>query len=144
MGTAKDTSVSRGNWNQVRARLTAGDFVIGLTVTTNNLEIALLAAQQGFHFLWVEMEHSSVSLETLRGFVLTARGLETAVIARVPFTALWMAKRVLDQGVHGVIFPFVSDPELSRTAAQACRYPPAGLRGSGAGLAVSTWPEPGN
>ena len=59
-------------------------------------------------------------------------------------TALWTAKRVLDQGVRGVIFPFVSDPELARTAAQACHYPPAGLRGSGSGPAVSTWPEAGN
>jgi len=43
-----------------------------------------------------------------------------------------------------VIFPFVSDAEMARTAAQACRYPPVGLRGSGAGLAASTWFEPGN
>ena len=54
------------------------------------------------------------------------------------------SKRVLDQGVRGVIFPFVSDPDLAQTAGKACRYPPAGLRGSGAGLATSTWFEPGN
>ncbi len=131
-------------WNQMRARLDAGEFVVGLTVTTSNLEIGLLAAQQGFHFLWIEMEHSPVTLETVRGIVLTTRGLEISVLARVPVTALWTAKRVLDQGVRGVIFPFVSDPELARTAAQACRYPPAGRRGSGAGMAVSTWPEAGN
>ena len=131
-------------WNQMRARLDAGEFVIGLTVTTSNLEVALMAAQQGFHFLWIEMEHSSVTLETVRGMVLATRGLDISVLARVPVTALWTAKRVLDQGVRGVIFPFVSDPELARTAAQACHYPPAGLRGSGAGLAVSTWPEAGN
>jgi 2-keto-3-deoxy-L-rhamnonate aldolase RhmA len=146
MGTTKSPSSGKnhGDWNLVRARLNAGDIVVGLTVTTNNQEVALLAAQQGFHFLWVEMEHSPVSLETLRGIVLATRGLDTTVFARVPFAVPWMAKRVLDQGVHGVIFPFVSDPGLSQIAARACRYPPTGLRGSGAGLAVSTWPEPGN
>jgi 2-keto-3-deoxy-L-rhamnonate aldolase RhmA len=133
-----------GGWDRVRARLDSGDFVIGLTVTTGNLEVALLGAQQGFHFLWIEMEHSPVSLEALRGMVMATRGMEVSVFARVPVTAVWTAKRVLDQGVRGVIFPFVSDPELARTAAQACRYPPTGLRGSGAGLAVSTWPEAGN
>jgi 2-keto-3-deoxy-L-rhamnonate aldolase RhmA len=66
------------------------------------------------------------------------------VLARVPVVALWTAKRVLDQGVRGVIFPFISDSEMADTAAQSCRYPPVGRRGSGAGLAVSTWFEPGN
>lgn len=130
--------------NRVRSRLAAGDFVLGLTLTTNNLETAVLGARVGFHFLWVEMEHSPVSLESLRRIVLATRGLEAAVFARVPAAELWMAKRVLDQGVSGVIFPFVSDPVLAGTAAMACRYPPAGRRGSGAGLAASTWFEPGS
>jgi len=133
-----------GNPNRVRARLDAGDFVIGLTITSNNLETAVLGAQLGFHFLWVEMEHSPVSLEALRSVVLGTRGLEAAVFARVPVAELWTAKRVLDQGVRGVIFPFVADPDIARAAALACRYPPAGLRGSGAGLAASTWFEPGS
>lgn len=129
--------------NRIRSRLAAGDFVLGLTITTNNLETAVLGATVGFHFLWVEMEHSPVSLESLRRIVLATRGLEAAVFARVPAAELWTAKRVLDQGVSGVIFPFTSDPDIARTAAAACRYPPAGRRGSGAGLAASTWFEPG-
>jgi 2-keto-3-deoxy-L-rhamnonate aldolase RhmA len=134
-----------GNWkNPVRARLEAGEFVIGATITTNNIEAAALTATLGFHFLWVEMEHSPVSLETLRGIVLATRGLPAMVFARVPVVELWTAKRVLDQGVTGVIFPFVSSPELAKKAADACRYPPAGRRGSGAGLATFTWPEAGD
>jgi 2-keto-3-deoxy-L-rhamnonate aldolase RhmA len=128
----------------LRARLDAGELVVGLTITSSNLETAVLGAKLGFHFLWVEMEHSPVSLETLRGIVLATRGLPAYVFARVPVAALWTAKRVLDQGVSGVIFPFVSDPELARTAALSCRYPLAGLRGSGAGLASSSWFEAGN
>src|ERR1700722_12821856 len=128
--------------NPVRTRLEAGDFVIGLTITTSNIESAALAATLGFHFLWVEMEHSPVTLETLRGIVLAARGLPGMVFARVPVVELWTAKRVLDQGVSGVIFPFASTPERAKIAGAACRYPPMGKRGSGAGLATSTWPEP--
>ena len=128
----------------MRERLAAGDYVLGLTLTTNNLETAVLGAKLGFHFLWVEMEHSPLSLETLRSIVLATSELDTSVIARVPVAALWTAKRVLDQGVAGVIFPFVGDAELASTAANACRYPPRGLRGSGAGLAASTWFETGN
>lgn len=143
MGEVRNAEFPDLRRNRIRTRLAAGDFVLGLTITTNNLETAVLGARLGFHFLWVEMEHSPVSLESLRRIVLATRGLEAAVFARVPAAELWMAKRVLDQGVSGVIFPFVSDPELARTAAMACRYPPAGRRGSGASLAASTWFEPG-
>lgn len=130
--------------NPVRAKLRAGNPVLALTITTNNVEAAVLAATSGFDFLWVEMEHSPITLETLRTMVLATQGLPAAVFARVPFIELWTAKRVLDQGVTGVIFPFASSPELAARAAQACRYPPQGRRGSGAGLATVTWPEPGN
>jgi 2-keto-3-deoxy-L-rhamnonate aldolase RhmA len=144
MTDAEKSSGARPSGNLLRARLDAGEYVIGLTITTGNLEAAVLAAKLGFHFLWVEMEHSPVSLESLREMVLATARLDAAVLARVPVVALWTAKRVLDQGVRGVIFPFISDAEMARTAAHACRYPPVGLRGSGAGLAASTWFEPGN
>ncbi|MCU1259762.1 MAG: HpcH/HpaI aldolase [Bryobacterales bacterium] len=128
----------------VRSRLKNGLPVLALTITTSNVEAAALAATLGFHFLWVEMEHSPITLETLRLMVLATRGLPAMIFARVPLIELWTAKRVLDQGVSGVIFPFTSTPELANRAAQACRYPPAGLRGSGAGLATSTWPDKGS
>ena len=130
--------------NPVRVRLEAGEPVFALTITTNNVEIAALGATLGFHFLWVEMEHSPITLETLRSMVLAARSLPAMVFARVPVIELWTAKRVLDQGVTGVIFPFTSTPELAARAAKACRYPPVGLRGSGPGLAMTCWPDTGS
>jgi 2-keto-3-deoxy-L-rhamnonate aldolase RhmA len=62
---------------------------------------------------------------------------------RVPVVELWTAKRVMDMGALGVIFPFVSSAETARIAADACKYPPVGRRGSGAGLATFRWPAPG-
>jgi 2-keto-3-deoxy-L-rhamnonate aldolase RhmA len=130
--------------NPVRARLQAGQPVFGVTITTPSVEIAAHAATLGFHFLWVEMEHSPLTLETLRVIVLATRGMPAAVFARVPVNELWTAKRVLDQGVHGVIFPFTTTAEKAARASAACRYPPAGRRGSGAGAAMRTWPAAGN
>ena len=142
--TADHHPSSSDTWSVVRERLKAGDYVVGMTVTSNNIETAAYAATLGFHFLWSEMEHSSLSLESLRTLVLATCGLPAPVFARVPWAELWLAKRVLDQGVQGVIFPFVSSAERARIAAQGCHYPPFGRRGSGAGLAVTTWPVPGN
>jgi 2-keto-3-deoxy-L-rhamnonate aldolase RhmA len=134
----------KGWCNPVRARLQAGEPVFGVTITTPSVEAAAHAATLGFHFLWVEMEHSPVTLETLRLMVLATRGLPAAVFARVPVVELWTAKRVLDQGVCGVIFPFAGTPEKVACAAAACRYPPVGKRGSGAGAAIRAWPAAGN
>lgn len=131
-------------WNVVRDRLQRGLPVIGMTVTTSNVETAAYAATLGFHFLWAEMEHSSLSLEALRTMVLATRSMQVPIFARVPWVELWMAKRVLDQGVHGVVFPFTSSAEKASIASKACRYPLRGLRGSGAGLAVLTWPGRGS
>src|SRR5690242_21857228 len=125
----------------VKRRLREGEPVIAVTITTANVDVAAHAASMGFDFLWIETEHSPITLETLRNMVLATRGMKALPFARVPVNELWMAKRVLDAGVCGVMFPFTSTPELARQAAAACRYPPAGRRGSGAGLAMFGWPE---
>ena len=124
--------------NPVKQRLRAGRPVIGATITTASADAAAHMAEQGFDFLWIEMEHSPITLETLRNMVLATRGLPALPFARVPVNEIWMAKRVLDAGVAGVIFPFTSTPELAAQAVAACRYPPHGRRGSGAGLARFT------
>ncbi len=128
--------------NPVRKTLREGKPVVGITLTVASPEIAAQAAQMGFDFLWVEMEHSPITLETFRNMVLATRGLQAIPFARVPVNELWTAKRVLDAGALGVIFPFTTNPEKARRAAAACKYPPHGRRGSGAGLATFRWPAP--
>ena len=110
------------------------------TITVNSIDVAAHAATMGFDFLWIEMEHSPITLETLRNMVLATRALPAVPFARVPVNEIWTAKRVLDAGAAGVIFPFTSTPELAAQAAAACRYPPHGVRGSGPGLAKFAWP----
>ena len=128
--------------NPVKQKLCEGKPVVGVTITTSSIEVAAQAATMGFDFLWIEMEHSPITLETVRNMVLATRALPAVPFARVPVNEVWTAKRVLDAGACGVIFPFTSTPELARQAAAACRYPPAGCRGSGPGLAMFSWPEP--
>jgi 2-keto-3-deoxy-L-rhamnonate aldolase RhmA len=128
--------------NPVKTRLQRGEPVLGLVITVNNVEVAAQAAGLGFDFIWLEMEHAPISLETVRNVVLATRGLPAVPFARPPVNELWTAKQLLDAGVLGVIFPFTRTPELAREAAASCRYPPSGLRGSGADLARFRWPAP--
>ncbi|MCL5671654.1 MAG: hypothetical protein M1423_10230 [Acidobacteria bacterium] len=80
--------------NPVRKALREKKPVVGLTITVPSVEVAAQAASLGFDFLWIEMEHSPTTLETLRGMVLATRGLRAIPFARVPVNELWMAKRV--------------------------------------------------
>ncbi len=100
--------------NPVKARLARGEYVVGVPITSTSLDLAALAARSGFDFLWVEMEHSPITLETLRHIVLATRGLPAVPFARIPAGETWMAKRVLDQGVHGVVAPFTSTAGAGR------------------------------
>ena len=129
--------------NPVRKLLLEGKPVIGATITTSSVDVAAHAANMGFDFLWVEMEHSPISWETLRNMVLATRGLKAMPFVRVPVNELWTAKRALDAGAIGVIFPFTSTPALARQAVAACKYPPEGKRGAGPGLATFRWPATG-
>jgi 2-keto-3-deoxy-L-rhamnonate aldolase RhmA len=130
--------------NPLKRKLLEGGTVLGAVLSTNSPEVAAHVARLGFDFLWVEMEHFPITLDGLRNIILATRGLPAIPIARPPVNELWTAKRVLDAGAQGVIFPFTSTPDLARQAVAACRYPPAGLRGSGAALAQAGWTGPGS
>lgn len=128
--------------NPVKKLLSEGKPVIGATISTNSVDAAAQAANAGFDFLWIEMEHSPITLETARNMVLATRGLKAIPFIRVPVNELWTAKRALDQGALGVIFPFTSTPELAKQAVAACKYPPLGRRGAGQALATFRWNGP--
>jgi len=102
--------------NSVKDKLRKGESVIGPVISVNNVEVAARAATLGFDFIWLEMEHCPLSLETVRNIVLATRGLPAVPLARPPTNELWTAKRLLDAGVLGVIFPFTRTPELARQA----------------------------
>lgn len=128
--------------NPVRKLLRDGKPVIGGTITVASPDVAAVVSSMGFDFIWIEMEHSPITLETARNMVLATRGLKAMPFIRVPVNDLWTAKRALDAGALGVIFPFTSTPELARQAADATHYPPAGRRGAGPALAAFRWLGP--
>jgi 4-hydroxy-2-oxoheptanedioate aldolase len=123
----------------LRKALAEGRPVIGATVTVPSVDTALALANAGFDFLWIEMEHAPITLESLRAILLATRGAKAVPITRVPANEVWLAKRVLDAGSLGVVFPFTSTRELAERAVASCRYPPQGVRGFGPALAMSRY-----
>lgn len=125
--------------NPVKQALKEGRPVIGATITAASPDIAATLASSGFDFLWIEMEHSPLTLETVRAMILATRGMRAMPFTRVPVNEAWLAKRVLDAGSLGVMFPFTSTRELAEQAVKACKYPPQGIRGFGPSLAAPRW-----
>lgn len=142
-GALLSAQTATGWENPLKSSIHAGKPVVGMTVTLPSADVAAAAAAAGFDFLWIEMEHSPITLESARNIILATRGTPTVPLVRVPVNELWTAKRALDIGALGIIFPFTSTPELARQAVDACKYPPIGKRGASAGLATLRWPVPG-
>src|SRR5512132_1889226 len=90
--------ISRDSVNPVKKTLQSGGVVIGATITAANLDTAAILANAGFDFLWIEGEHSPITLETMRNMILLTQGRRAIPLTRVPVNELWTAKRMLDIG----------------------------------------------
>jgi 2-keto-3-deoxy-L-rhamnonate aldolase RhmA len=114
--------------NAVKERLARGEVVSSMTVRlTRSAEIAQLAKTAGFDSLYIDLEHSSLSLETTSAICCAALACGIAPFVRVP--QLELVQRVLDGGALGIIAPDVRTPDHAREAVRAAKYPPLGQRG---------------
>ncbi len=82
-------------------------------------------------FLWIDLEHTPISLESLMAHLIAARAGGAPALVRVPVNDVAWIKRVLDIGAEGIIVPQVQNADDVRQAVRACRYAPLGARGMG-------------
>lgn len=90
---------------------------------------ARMAAQLGFDWVLIDLEHGAASEATLPGLLLAVEGTTCAPIVRVVSCNQDSIKRALDLGAVGVMVPYVSSVEEARSAVAYTHYPPAGCRG---------------
>ena len=88
-----------------------------------------IAADCGFDWLLIDLEHGSGSLADLRGMLHACRGCDAAVLVRIRSVDPDTVKFVMDSGAAGIMFPFVSSVDQARDAVAAMKYPPEGNRG---------------
>ena len=93
--------------NHVKEKLARGEVVASMTVRLiRGIEIARIAKTAGFDSLYVDMEHSSFSLETMGQICIAALEVGITPFVRVP--GLADVQRILDAGALGIIAPHVS------------------------------------
>src|SRR5258708_10421300 len=121
--------------NAAKERLDAGELALGIILRqSRTVDIAPIMKSCGYDWLFLDLEHNSMDLDTAVQIAVAALGVRIAPVARVPAGQLWMATRFLDGGGLGVVVPHVDTPEEAHRIAQALRYPPHGHRSVAGGL----------
>ncbi len=121
--------------NAAKERLDAGELALGVILRqARTVDIAGIMKSCGYDWLFLDLEHNSMDLDTAVQIAVAALGAGIAPVARVPAGQLWMATRFLDGGGLGIVVPHVDTPEEAHRIAQALRYPPLGHRSVAGGL----------
>lgn len=107
------------------------DHPLGTWVSIGHPAVAEINARLGLDFVLVDMEHTTMGLETVENMAraVDAAPGETDTVVRVPWNDPVRLKRVIDIGVAGVMVPMIGSAEEARELVSALRYPPEGIRG---------------
>jgi len=121
--------------NNVKDKLARDDVVASMTVRlVRSTEIARIARTAGFDSLYVDLEHSSFSLETCSQICMAALEAGIAPLVRVPANTADYVTRVLEGGALGVIAPHIRSAEEAKAVVRAAKFPPLGERSNAGGL----------
>lgn len=115
--------------NPLRAHLEQDRVAMGLGVRlVRHADIIALAASCGFDWIFLDLEHGPMSIDTAAGLSVAAVGAGLAPLARVAPGDLSTAGRMLDGGAWGVLMSHVETPAEATAFVRALSFPPEGTR----------------
>jgi|SRR5690349_11432900 len=118
--------------NLTRERLSRGETVYGCGLQVyRSPEIVRCFATAGFDYVFIDMEHSAFTLETVHDMITASKTCGITPIVRVGEVQYTLCARMLDVGAQGIILPRVEDPKALEEALSWLRFPPVGKRGFG-------------
>ena len=115
--------------NRLRTRLARGEVALCMaTRLARTAEIAMIADACGFDALFVDMEHSTISLDATAQICIAALSTGVTPLVRIAGHDFDDATRLLDMGALGIVCPNVETREQAESFVRACRFPPLGER----------------
>ena len=122
--------------NAVRERLAKPEqLALGIGIRqSRTVDIAAIMKAAGYDWLFLDLEHNSMDLDTAVQISVAALSVGIAPFVRVPARQFWLATRALDGGALGIVMPHVDTPEEAEAVARHLRYPPLGQRSIAGGL----------
>ncbi|NQV56840.1 MAG: aldolase [Rhodospirillales bacterium] len=121
--------------NAARERLLKGELSLGVGLRqARTVDIAKIMAVSGMDWLFIDLEHNSMPLDTAVQISVAALYSGIAPLVRIPIGAYGLATRALDGGALGIVVPHVDSAIEAREAVSRLKYPPLGHRSIGPGL----------
>ena len=121
--------------NLARERLERGELSLGVGIRlARTVEVAKAMKTAGFDWLFIDLEHGSLTLDTACQIAVGALDAGLAPIVRVPNGEYSMATRALDNGALGIVIPHVDSAEEAREVVSKLKYPPDGHRSVGGAM----------
>ena len=115
--------------NVAKTRLENGELAVGIGLRqARTVDIAKAMKTCGFDWLFIDMEHNTMSVDMAAQISVAAQDAGVTPIVRVPGFQHFHATRVLDGGAQGIVVPHVDTPETAAQMVSNCRYPPVGHR----------------
>ena len=115
--------------NHTKDQLAAGRIAIGMGLRlSRTVDIATIAKTCGYDWLFIDMEHNSMDVDTAAQIAMAALPVGVTPIVRVPGKEHYHASRLLDAGAQGIVVPHVDSVEEAERAVAYCKYPPLGHR----------------
>ena len=116
--------------NLARERLERGELSLGVGIRViGGVEIAKAMKSVGFDWLFIDLEHGALSIETVSQMCVAALDIGISPLVRVPNGEYSLATRLLDNGAVGIVVPHVETAQEASRIADRLRYPPQGHRG---------------
>ena len=121
--------MARDYKNPVKEKLAAGEAVFGMSVRmVKSADVARIAKTTGHDFLFIDIQHSIFSPETIYGIAQTAIEIGVAPLVRVRSINDPDVSLMLDNCVQGIIYPDINTADEARKAVDICKFAPLGKR----------------
>ncbi len=125
--------------NDFRARLLAGELLVGVTTNMDSIDLVEVLGQCGFDWVMIDLEHGSIGDHQLALMVRACELTGVAAAVRVQDTRPATILRACDLGAAAIVAPLIDDADQAREFVSATRYPPEGTRGLHPVTRASSW-----
>ena len=113
-------------YNTAKKKLMDGKQIVGVTISSPDPNIYCAAANSGFDYTWIEMQHSPLTYSDVAKMIWACRGASAMPFIRVPDATESEIQKATDIGAVGIIVPTVDTVEKTQNAVKWSKYPPAG------------------
>lgn len=115
----------------LKNKLKNNQLTIGSWIMIGNPMSVEVMALAGFEWLVIDIEHTSIDLQTTENLIRTIQANNIKALVRVSKNEEVIIKRILDMGADGIIVPMVCSKDDAVQAVNYAKYPPLGKRGVG-------------